>query len=63
MHRLQKFASVHASVHNHVPTERHLQNRNIYKQTRVAAFGPSGAVNSPHKGQLACRCGDWFAFV
>lgn len=46
MHRLQKFASVHASVHNHVPTERHLQNRNIYKQTRVAAFGPSGAAFS-----------------
>lgn len=31
MHTLQKFASVHASVHNHFPTERHLQNRDAYK--------------------------------
>lgn len=33
MRTLQKFASVHASVHNHVSTERHLQNRNAYTQT------------------------------
>jgi putative transposase len=38
MLRLQRFASVHASVHNHFPTERHLQNRNTYKQTRAAAL-------------------------
>ncbi len=38
MRTLQKFASVHASVHNHFPTERHLQNRNTYKQTRAAAL-------------------------
>jgi putative transposase len=38
MRTLQKFASVHASVHNHFPTERHLQNRNIYKLTRAAAL-------------------------
>lgn len=38
MRTLQKFAAVHASVHNHFPTERHLQNRNIYKQTRAAAL-------------------------
>ncbi len=31
MRTLQKFAAVHASVHNHFPTERHLQNRNVYK--------------------------------
>lgn len=35
---LQKFASVHASVHNHFPTERHLQNRKTYKQTRAVAL-------------------------
>jgi len=35
---LQKFASVHASVHNHFPTERHLQNRVHYKLTRAAAL-------------------------
>lgn len=35
---LQKFASVYASVSNHFSTERHLQNRNAYKQTRAAAL-------------------------
>jgi putative transposase len=38
MRTLQKFASVHASVHNHFPTERHLQNRDTYKLTRAAAL-------------------------
>ena len=38
MRTLQKFASVHASVHNHFPTERHLQDRNAYKQTSAAAL-------------------------
>ena len=38
MHTLQKFASVHASVHNHFPTERHLQDRDAYKMTRAAAL-------------------------
>jgi putative transposase len=38
MHTLQKFASVNTSVHNHFSTECHLQNRNIYKQTRAAAL-------------------------
>lgn len=38
MHTLQKFASVHASVHNHFPTERHLLDRIAYKQTRAAAL-------------------------
>lgn len=39
MRTLHKFASVHASVHNHFLTERHLQDRNAYKQTRAAALG------------------------
>ncbi|MCB6179645.1 DDE-type integrase/transposase/recombinase, partial [Rhodobacter sp. Har01] len=38
MRTLQKFVSVHASVHNHFPTERHLQDRNTYKQARAAAL-------------------------
>jgi len=38
MRTLQKFASVHASIHNHFPTERHLQDRNAYKITRAAAL-------------------------
>jgi len=42
---LQKFASVHASVHNHFPTERHLQDRNTYKQTRAAALGGGGTFS------------------
>ena len=36
---LQKFASVHAAVHNHFPTECHLQNRDHYKQSRADALG------------------------
>ncbi len=32
MRMLQKFASVHAAVHNHFPTECHLQNGDHYKQ-------------------------------
>ena len=38
MRTLRKFASVHAPVHNHFPTERHLQDRNTYKQIRAAAL-------------------------
>ena len=38
MRTLQKFASVHASVHNHFPPERHLQNRDHFKQSRAAAL-------------------------
>jgi putative transposase len=38
MRTLQKFALVHASVHNHFPTERHLQNHNTYKGS-VAQIG------------------------
>src|SRR5687768_18434184 len=35
---LQKFASVHANVHNHFNTERHLVDRSIFKQRRSAAL-------------------------
>jgi putative transposase len=38
MRTLQKFASVHASVHNHFPTDRHLLNRDHFKQSRAAAL-------------------------
>lgn len=38
MRRLQKFVSVHASHHNNFPTERHLQNRAHFKQSRAAAL-------------------------
>ena len=35
---LQKFASVHASIHNHFNLERHLNRRHIFKQNRAAAM-------------------------
>ena len=38
MKTLQKFASVHASVHNHFNQERHLVSRDTYKQRRSAAL-------------------------
>ena len=37
MKTLQKFCSVHASVQNHFNKERHLVNRETYKQGRAAA--------------------------
>ena len=38
MKTLQKFASVHASLHNHFNQERHLTDRKTYKERRSAAF-------------------------
>jgi putative transposase len=38
MRALQKFASVRASVHNHIPTERHRQNCDHSRQSRAAAL-------------------------
>jgi putative transposase len=35
---LQKFASVHASIHNHFNQDRHLNRRDIFKQNRAAAL-------------------------
>ena len=35
---LQKFASVHASIHNHFNHDRHLNRREIFKQHRSAAL-------------------------
>ena len=37
MKSLQKFASVHANVHNHFNQERHLVDRQTYKERRSAA--------------------------
>ena len=44
MHTLQKFSSVHASVHNHFNHERHLVSRDIYKERRSAALAEWQAV-------------------
>lgn len=38
MKTLQKFASVHASLHNHFASERHLVDRQTYKSRRSAAL-------------------------
>ena len=35
---LQKFAAVHASIHNHFNQERHLNRRETFKQNRSAAL-------------------------
>jgi putative transposase len=35
---LQKFASIHASLHNHFSQERHLVDRQTYKTRRSAAL-------------------------
>jgi len=38
MKSLQKFASVHANLHNHFNQERHLVDRKTYKERRSAAL-------------------------
>jgi putative transposase len=38
MKSLQKFASVHANIHNHFNSERHLIDRQTYKASRSAAL-------------------------
>ncbi len=38
MKSLQKFASVHANIHNHFNSERHLIDRQTYKTRRSAAL-------------------------
>ena len=35
---LQKFASAHASIHNHFNLKRHLNRRTVFKQYRSAAL-------------------------
>ena len=38
MKTLQKFASIHSSIHNHFNLERHLYSRENFKQNRAAAL-------------------------
>ncbi len=35
---LQKFAAIHASIHNHFNQDRHLNRRDIFKPNRSAAL-------------------------
>ena len=44
MKTLQKFTSVHASVHNHFSQERHLISRDLYRERRSAALAEWRAV-------------------
>ena len=46
MKSLQKFASVHASLHNHFNSERHLVDRQTYKALRSAALAEWQALAS-----------------
>jgi len=46
MKSLQKFASIHATVHNHFNLERHLVSRKIYKERRLAALAEWRSVSS-----------------
>ena len=52
---LQKFASVHASFHNHFNQQRHLNHREIFKQNRAAALSASRGdqMQTPEWQQLA----------
>jgi putative transposase len=38
MKSLQKFASVHANIHNHFNSQRHLVDRQTFKESRSAAL-------------------------
>ena len=46
MKKLQQFASVHATFHNHFNQERHLVSREIYKERRSAALAKWRTVAS-----------------
>ena len=35
---LQKFAAIHALIHNHFNQDRHLNRRDIFKQNRAATL-------------------------
>ncbi len=38
MKTLQKFAAIHASIHNHFNQDRHIKRRDIFKQNRATAL-------------------------
>jgi putative transposase len=46
MMSLQKFASVHANVHNHFSLERHLIDRQTFRERRSAALAEWQALAS-----------------
>ncbi|HEX4693567.1 MAG TPA: hypothetical protein VH326_03390 [Sphingomonas sp.] len=58
MKTLQKFASVHANVHNHFNLERHLVDRQTYKERRSAALAEWQMVASS-AAALKARAAPW----
>ncbi len=55
MKTLQRFASVHASFHNHFNQERHLTSRETYKANRsaaLAAWRTLATESRPGRGEL-----------
>ncbi len=46
MKTLQKFASVHANIHNHFSLDRHLISRQQFKERRSAALAEWGSLAS-----------------
>ena len=63
MKTLQKFASVHANVRNHFNLERHLVDRQTYKERRSAALAEWRMIASlaAMPKELAASCVDGFA--
>ncbi len=55
---LQKFAAVHASIHNHFNQDRHLNRRDIFRQNRSDALAecvswrPERLGPAPFAGRL-----------
>jgi IS1 family transposase len=62
MKTLQKFASVHANIHNHFALERHLTDRQTYKERRSAAVAEwQITANWVHAFNGTASGGDGFA--
>ncbi len=63
MKALQKFASVHANLHNHFSLERHLVDRQTFKERRSAALAEWRSIASEPPALLARTApdGDEFA--
>ena len=58
----RKFAAAHASIHNHFTPDRHLNRRDMFKQSRSAALAEwrqlaaSEASDQPAHAQLIRQC-------
>ena len=59
---LQKFASAHASIHNHFNQDRHLNRRDVFKQNRAAALAEwlRGAIKWTRISRNCSRLGLWW---